>query len=245
MINSVKLFNLEISTRSMSDTIHSIKNRTKIKKGTVVFCCTLNEARMYSEDNQVKRIIDSANLRTPDGMPLVWGMRFKIGHGKRVYGPDLMENIFLQDKDKQLRHFFLGSTTENLTKIREKLINEYEYKSKNLGLHSPKFKSKLNQRDYSQLQKIIKQFNPDIVWVGMGSRKQLVVANQLSKRVQGVTWITVGAAFDFFAKTKRQAPKFIRNLGAEWLFRWIMEPRRLTRRYYNILQFLGKYIISK
>jgi len=238
MSKEVRVFNLKLSTRSMNESIGWIKSRIKTKKGGLVFCCTLNEARMYNENFLIEKIIDEADLRTSDGMPLVWGLRLKTGTGERVYGPDLMINIFNSDKAKKLKHFFLGSTVKNLKNIQNRLVKEYRYKPKSIEFYSPEFKQKFNAHDYQSIEKVVKKFKPDIVWVGMGAEKQLIIANKLSKTIKETVWITVGAAFDYLAGTKKQCPILIRSIGFEWLYRWILEPKRLTKRYFKILQFL-------
>ncbi len=229
----------------MGESVWWIKNRVETKKGAVVYCATLNEAKMYKDDDKIKKMLDEADLITADGMPLVWGIRLKTGMGERVYGPDLMKKIFMDDKDRRWKHFFLGSTRENLEKIRVRLVGEYGYKSKNIGSYSPEFKRRFNQDNYKKIKKIIEKFKPDIVWVGMGAEKQIVVANRLNKMIKGVVWITVGAAFDFLAGSKKQCPKLIRSLGFEWLFRLINEPGRLGKRYWKVFYFVGRNIFLR
>ena len=229
----------------MSESVGWIKNRVKTKKGATIYCCTLNEARMYSDNNTTKKIIDEADLRTADGMPLVWGIRLKTGSGERVYGPDLMKNIFINDKARELKHFFLGSTSKDLEKIQTRLVKEYRYNPKSIEIYSPNFKQKFSEHDYQNFEKAINKFKPDIVWIGMGAEKQLIVANKLSKMIKKTVWITVGAAFGYLAGTKKQCPKPIRNIGLEWLYRWLMEPRRLTNRYWKVLHFISRNINKK
>jgi N-acetylglucosaminyldiphosphoundecaprenol N-acetyl-beta-D-mannosaminyltransferase len=67
--------------------------------------------------------------------------------------------------------------------------------------------------------------------------KQILLADKLKKRLDSGVILTVGAAFDFLAGIKKQCPVVIRNIGGEWLFRWLSEPRRLSKRYFKILKF--------
>ena len=69
-----------------------------------------------------------------------------------------------------------------------------------------------------------------MVWVGLGTPKQDVIAAQLAQK-SDLTFVAIGAAFDFIAGTKRQAPRMMREHGLEWLFRLASEPRRLWKRY--------------
>ena len=50
-------------------------------------------------------------------------------------------------------------------------------------------------------------------------------------RYPGVALVGIGAAFDFIAGTKPEAPAWMQKAGLEWLFRLASEPRRLWRRY--------------
>ena len=65
-----------------------------------------------------------------------------------------------------------------------------------------------------------------------------MVADDLKKRLPDKVYVTVGAAFDFLSGNKKQAPKWLRNMGGEWLFRLLCEPIRLGKRYLKIIEFL-------
>jgi N-acetylglucosaminyldiphosphoundecaprenol N-acetyl-beta-D-mannosaminyltransferase len=71
----------------------------------------------------------------------------------------------------------------------------------------------------------------DIVWVGLGSPMQERWMAEHIGRLRASVLIGVGAAFDFHAGLKRQAPSWMQRAGLEWSFRLAMEPRRLWRRY--------------
>ena len=78
---------------------------------------------------------------------------------------------------------------------------------------------------------MVQSSRPDIVWVGLGTRRQeLWMADNLHK-LQVPVMIGVGAAFDFISGRKRQAPYWMQRGGLEWFFRLAQEPGRLWRRY--------------
>jgi N-acetylglucosaminyldiphosphoundecaprenol N-acetyl-beta-D-mannosaminyltransferase len=70
----------------------------------------------------------------------------------------------------------------------------------------------------------------DVVWLALGTPHQDQLAHRLQSRVPGAL-VGVGAAFDFLAGAKRQAPGWMQRSGLEWAFRLATEPRRLGRRY--------------
>jgi N-acetylglucosaminyldiphosphoundecaprenol N-acetyl-beta-D-mannosaminyltransferase len=71
----------------------------------------------------------------------------------------------------------------------------------------------------------------DVVWIGLGAPKQEKFAYRLSSFTKTSLLITVGAAFDFHTNQVKQAPKWMQRSGMEWLFRMMMEPKRLGKRY--------------
>ena len=92
----------------------------------------------------------------------------------------------------------------------------------------------------------IRKKNPDIIWVSLGFPKQeefidlLMSGEKLDSNIVGV-----GAVFDWVAETKIKAPEFLANIGLEWIFRLLQEPRRLFKRYFvdNFLFII--YIIKQ
>jgi N-acetylglucosaminyldiphosphoundecaprenol N-acetyl-beta-D-mannosaminyltransferase len=98
------------------------------------------------------------------------------------------------------------------------------------GCHAPPFR----ELTFNEDQHIVEQINttkPDIVWVGLSTPKQEFWMADHVARVDAPVMIGVGAAFDFLAGLKPQAPRWVQRSGFEWLFRLLTEPRRLWRRY--------------
>ena len=98
-----------------------------------------------------------------------------------------------------------------------------------VGTHAPPF-GPFDDGVIEALAARITSVAPQIVWVGLGTPKQDFVAARLVAATN-VTCVAVGAAFDFLAGTKREAPGWVQWCGLEWLFRLMTEPRRLWRRY--------------
>lgn len=223
MKNNIKIFGIKISARSMDETVGWIKEKINSKKGGVIYCATMNEIQMCENNSLIKKMFEKADLITADGMPLVWGIRYKIGKGERVYGPDLMNKLIYGNKN---RHIFVGN-----------IKNKNYFKKIGSYVVMP-MKDKFTEGDYKNLFEKINKLSGKIVWLGLGSRKQVEVAYELKKRGIKKIIITVGAAFDFLSGNIKQAPKWLRNIGGEWIFRLINEPKRLWPRYIQIIKFL-------
>ncbi len=183
-------------------------------------------------DDELRRIHNASGMTTPDGMPLVW-MSHWLGQSRtrRVYGPDLMRK--LSGARTGHRHFYYGGGNGVAETLKAKLEAENPHLTV-VGTLSPPFRPLTPAEDDA----IVAQINatrPDIIWVGLSTPKQeRWMASHLG-RVDAPVMIGVGAAFDFLAGLKAQAPVWMQRNGLEWLFRMTTEPKRLARRYLTIV----------
>jgi N-acetylglucosaminyldiphosphoundecaprenol N-acetyl-beta-D-mannosaminyltransferase len=169
-------------------------------------------------------------LNFPDGAPVAWLMR-RIGsaRARRIAGPDLMPRTIELGQPLGVRHFFLGSTPEVLERLRRRIEDTYP-EAVIAGTCSPPFPP-LRPDQNREIAKEIVTAAPDVVWVGLGLPKQDEWMHQHAAELTPAVVLGVGAAFDFEARTKRRAPRWMQRLGLEWLHRLACEPRRLIRRY--------------
>ena len=170
---------------------------------------------------------DAANL--PDGTPLMWwARRSGIATAERVYGPDLMEAVLSAGQEHSTRHYLYGSTPEVLEAL-EAAIGVRWPDAVIVGTESPPFRE-LTDDEVAASVRQAENAGADIVWVGMGTPKQDLLVHRMST-ISDQTFVAVGAAFDFIAGTKSQAPRWMMRLGMEWFYRLVSEPGRLWKRY--------------
>jgi len=179
-------------------------------------------------DPSFKQILNSADLVVADGMPLVWLGRWH-GHAmrRRVYGPELMET-FCRETGPLYRHYFYGGVPGVADRLAE--ILEQRYGVRTVGTYSPPFRP-LTEEENVEVARRIQAAAPDVVWVGLSTPKQERWMFEHRPRLTVPLMAGVGAAFDFVAGTKKQAPAWMQESGMEWFFRLTQEPRRLWRRY--------------
>ena len=185
-------------------------------------------------NERLRRIHNEAGMTTPDGMPLVWlSHLFGKRHTTRVYGPDLMRRMGAVSNVHGYRHFFYGGGEGVAEKLKQAVINANP-KLKVVGTLCPPFRELTPEEDRNVVG-AINAARPDILWVGLSTPKQeFWMASHLG-RIEAPVMVGVGAAFDFLAGTKRQAPRWMQRSGLEWLFRLCSEPRRLASRYAYIV----------
>lgn len=181
-------------------------------------------------DAQLRRIHNRAGMVTPDGMPLVWLLRRNgYPHASRVYGPDLMLNVCSASSGAGWKHYLYGSTPDVLTDLQAAL--EHRFPDLHIvGSFSPPFRPLTPEEDEDVVARIDAS-GADIVWVGLSTPRQEHWMAAHIGRVHASVLIGVGAAFDFHAGRKKQAPAWMQRHGLEWLFRLATEPRRLWKRY--------------
>lgn len=202
-------------------------------------CVTGVHGVMESQsDPEVRRIHNAAGLVTPDGMPLVWLARLGgFRHVSRVYGPDLMLALCGRSVAKGYRHFLYGGgegVAERLALVLRRRFSGLDI----VGHHSPPLRPPGEEESPTVIETINAR-RPDIVWVGLSTPKQELWMDGHRSSIEAPVLIGVGAAFDFHAGLKKQAPRWMQRSGLEWLFRLATEPRRLWRRYLtNIPRFV-------
>jgi N-acetylglucosaminyldiphosphoundecaprenol N-acetyl-beta-D-mannosaminyltransferase len=181
-------------------------------------------------DVRLQEIHNAAGLVTPDGMPLVWWTRRRgWRHSGRVYGPDLLLRCCERSITTGYRHFFYGGGDGVADLLVRRLTRRFPGLAV-AGTYTPPFLPLTQQEDEDVVTRI-NDAGADIVWVGLGTPKQEYWMAEHVGRLEAPVLIGVGAAFDFHAGLKRQAPHWMQQSGLEWVFRLGTEPRRLWKRY--------------
>ena len=181
------------------------------------------------ENESYKKVINSSGMTTPDGMPLVWIGKAKGVDIERTYGPDLLQAMNKLSEDKGYRNYFYGGTQESIELFVSKMKEMYP-KLNIVGSVAPPIR-KINEIESDETLSKINEAKPDILWVGLGSPKQDFWMYNHREKLDASVIIGVGAAFDFLAGIKKQAPVWMQRSGLEWFFRLCSEPKRLWRRY--------------
>jgi N-acetylglucosaminyldiphosphoundecaprenol N-acetyl-beta-D-mannosaminyltransferase len=170
----------------------------------------------------------------PDGRPAV--VIGKIKGAKNIEqctGPDFFKNIMEATSTYDIKHYLCGGKEGIAEEL--KLNCEKRFLNKNIvGIYSPPFKPMTND-ELRMLGNEINSKLVDILWIGISTPKQEFFANKISQFINVHFIMTVGAAFDFHTDKIRRAPRFIRKIGMEWFFRLCIEPRRLWKRYSEIV----------
>jgi N-acetylglucosaminyldiphosphoundecaprenol N-acetyl-beta-D-mannosaminyltransferase len=196
-----------------------------------VHLCNAYTVASAERDPVLARDLAGADVMLADGTPLVWLARLRgiEGPRARVYGPDVMLRSLDRGRRRGTRHFLLGTDRGTLAQLESALASRFPGVII-AGRLAPPF-SEPGEADLAAWADTIAATEADVVWVALGTPRQDRVVRAMSRAVPSRTYVAIGAAFDFLAGTKRQAPAWIGRIGMEWAFRLACEPRRLWRRY--------------
>jgi N-acetylglucosaminyldiphosphoundecaprenol N-acetyl-beta-D-mannosaminyltransferase len=188
--------------------------------------------------------LNALDILAPDGQPVRWALRMlhREKLPDRVYGPTLTLKVCEAAEKERLSIFLYGSREVVLEKLVDNLYREFP-RLEIAGSEPSKFRH-LTEDEVKELTNRIRGSGASIVFVGLGCPRQEKFVYENVKRI-GLPLIAVGAAFDFHAGILAQAPRWMQNMGLEWLFRLIIEPQRLWRRYlYLNPQFCGLFFLQ-
>lgn len=229
-IGYVNVLGVKVSAINMPRALEEIDGWIQTREQHYVTITGVHGIMESQRDATIREIHNRAGMITPDGMPLVW-----ISHRRgqkdvrRVYGPDLLLETCKASMTQGYRHFFYGGAPG----VADQLAGKLQARFPNLqvvGTYCPPFKPLTPEED-EEIVARINEANPDIIWVGLSTPKQERWMSAHLGQLTAPVMVGVGAAFDFHAGLKAQAPVWMQRNGLEWLFRLVTEPRRLWKRY--------------
>lgn len=196
--------------------------------GTFVQQASINAAKVVAarRDEPLRDFLRGAELVNPDGVSVVWASRL-LGDAlpERVTGIDLMQRLLHVAEDCGYGVYILGADRPVLERAVARLRELHPHLAL-VGHRDGYFAASENRAVCAG----IRAGAPKLLFVAMGSPRseRWLAANG---RDLGVSYaMGVGGAVDVIAGNARRAPRLMRRLGLEWLFRLAQEPRRLIRR---------------
>ena len=226
---SRRILGMRVDASDYTRMCEAILELARAGQGGRVCVATVHMVMEAWDDFDYQRLVNASELVTSDGMPLVWGLRALGAHeASRVYGPELLPRLCARAAAEGLPVGFYGGSET----VQGDLVAELLARFPGLDVrfsHSPPF-APLPLRPDPDLVRTLRDSGVRILFVGLGCPKQERFM-ALHRNALPCVQVGVGAAFDFLAGHKVQAPAALQRAGLEWLFRLACEPRRLARRY--------------
>ena len=222
---------IPLAALPFDEAVDEVVRRAQTGRPTAVHFANAYTIALADADPAYAALFDASDaLNLTDGMPVAWigrrAYRRTSDQWPRVYGPDVMEAVLARDTG--LRHYLLGGDEQTLDALQQVIARRFPT-AVVVGGESPPFRE-LTAAERRAQDRRIRASGAQIAWVGLGTPKQDWEVARLAEELPVVA-MAVGAAFDFLAGTKPQAPVWMRRTGTEWFYRLASEPRRLTKRY--------------
>lgn len=235
-----------IDCRAAVDAIVDLANQ---RKGGYVCVANVHMCMEVFDSDTFRAVLDGADLVVADGKPLSLAQKL-LGHGqaRQVRGQDLMNSICALSGELRLKIGLYGGASEEVLLAVERNLNEYYPGVQICYTFVPPFHP-LNDEEEAAVVGQIEKAGVDILFVGIGCPKQEIWMAAHAEKLDCVM-IGVGAAFDFVAGNKQHAPRWMQQIGLEWLFRLCSEPSRLWKRYLKqnprfVWHFLQQWLLGR
>ena len=225
---------LDFTVLPLDQAVQAVVNLglTSLDEGVAVHFANAYNVALAEKDPNYRQLLERGSAVLSDGMPVVWaGRRLHqdVAHlWTRVYGPDVMTGVLDASTQAGPRHYLLGGSPQTLAELKERIRARWPH-AVVAGAESPSFGA-WSEQGLAERDERIRKSEATLVWVGLGTPKQDWEVGRIAGSLPTTT-LAVGAAFDFLAGTKDQAPVWMQRSGLEWSYRLMREPTRLAKRY--------------
>ncbi len=226
---NISLNGLPITNISYNNAVQKIINCNK--PNTVVYTPNVQHYYLYKNDSNFKKAYDNCHISLADGMGIVWGVKFFNGKTiEKISGSDIFVDVFQKTLIREKRIFLLGAAPGIAEKAAQ-ILSKGKTTENLVETYSPSMNFINNHEEMHTLTQKINSFKPHILFVALGTPKQENWIYEYRNKINVNILIGVGASFDFVAGVQKRAPVFLQNIGLEWLFRLILNPKHLLTRY--------------
>jgi len=212
----------------MQETIKAIKNA--IDKNKQIHHVVVNAGKIVGmqDDLELRKSVNESDIINADGQAVVWASKIlKKPLKERVAGIDLMANLIDISQENNYKIFFFGAKEEVVKKVVDLYIKQY---SKDIiaGYRNGYF----NKEDETQIAKEISNSGANILFVAISSPTKENFLYQNKEILNNVNFIMgVGGSFDVVSGLVKRAPLWMQDVGLEWFYRFLQEPKRMWKRY--------------
>ena len=225
------ILGIDISITNYDELKKNVVDDIKKKKKSFIVAINPEKILKARKDNSLKELLNKATYQIPDGIGVVIASKVRKGKIKsRITGIDSMDMLCELSNQFGYKIFLYGAKEEVLQKAKDNLIQKYPH---------IKIVGTMNgyEKDNKKIIEAVNKSKAEIIFVGMGSPKQeLWITNNMEKLCPYI-YQGVGGSFDVLSGNIKRAPKWMRKIGLEWLYRLIREPKRIFRQI-KLFKFL-------
>ena len=221
----VAILDVNVDSVKMIEAIDIVEKLMDAKKPSFIATANAEMIMMADQDEELKSILNHADLVVPDGAGTVWAARhLGVSMPERVAGYDLTQHLLARAPQTKKRVFFFGSAPGVADKAKIKAESEYPG-IQIVGVRDGYFKKEQEQDIIDQ----IKNARPDLLLAALGVPKQEKWLYAHLQELNVPVSIGVGGTLDVMAGVMKRAPLWMQKAKLEWLFRGLLQPKRIGR----------------
>ena len=240
-----RLLNTDVNNLSWEEVLPAIEEL--IEQGDPAYIVEINVdvVLKMEKDPYLNQIADRADMVLVDGQPLVWIAKWhKRPIKAKISGSDLVEALCKLAGDKGYSIFILGGAEGVGEQAAEKMLAKYPG-MKVAGTYAPPWGFENDEAEQDAINEMISSAQPDILFACLGCPKQEKWVYENYRKHGAKVSVCAGASVDFMAERVKRAPTWMSDHGLEWFYRFLMEPKRLFKRYFiddvKIIRLIWKY----
>jgi N-acetylglucosaminyldiphosphoundecaprenol N-acetyl-beta-D-mannosaminyltransferase len=243
---TIELGGLAIDAVTEEEAVAHVVKQLRAGRGGRLGTLNTDILRAASRDPEMNRLITGSSLLVADGMPVLWAARLRgTPLPERVTGASLVLSLSRAAAQEGRSVYLLGGGPPGVPEqARAALRSRYPALAV-AGVDAPPRGFDTSVAGIDAVCARVVEAAPDIVYVGLGFPKQERLIARLAPLAPSAWFLGCGAAISFAAAAAPRAPRWMQQVGLEWLYRLAREPRRLARRYLiDDLPFAGSLLAS-
>lgn len=227
----VRLMGMPIDPVTHAQAIRHIIDSLNSARGGWAITPNLDQLRLYTKNASLRDFYEQAELVLADGMPLLWAARL-AGRPlpQRVAGSELIYTLSQAAAQAGRSIFLLGGAPGTAQGAADKLLELYPA-IQIKGHHCPPMGFEKVPSEMQRIRELLRQAKPDIVFVGLGFPKQEHLIRAVRSELPAAWFLGIGVSFSFVSGQIHRAPRWLQQIGLEWVHRMAQEPGRLFKRY--------------
>jgi len=230
-VPSVEIHGLTFSNVTARGCVDEVLQRCAAGIGGWVITPNLDILRQCAESDEIRDLVNAADLVVADGMPLLWASRLQgTPLPERVCGSDLIWSVPEGAAERGLSIYLLGGADDTAERAAEVLQRHYP-SLRIVGTYAPPFGFEKDDEEIARIRAAVERAAPDIIFVALSFPKGERLIQRIRSSRPRAWWLGVGISFSFVCGRIPRAPRWMRIMGLEWVYRLYQEPRRLFKRY--------------
>lgn len=242
---SFPFLNIKINNLSEHELLTAARERIEAKQKSMIAFANVDVIIRAEKDAHLREILNKADYTLADGMPLLWISKlYRQPIHKKISGADFVPVLCEMAEQEGFSIYLLGGAS-GITERAAVNLQQKHPALKIAGLCSPEYGFEKDEIQLKMIRDQISGAAPDILIVCLGCPKQEKFIYENMGKYKAVLSVCAGATVDFLAGSVKRCPKWMSNVGLEWFYRVLMEPRRLFKRYFiddaAIIRLVFKY----